>query len=95
MTGLIQNEQNTKMYCIIKAFYKTHGVTSTTSGTIFSADVWISGGQVIFQYRHGCIPLEAFASKKGRMPYIFTQTYNEIYRDEPNKIRILEFSSVI
>ena len=36
----------------------------TTSGTIFSADVWISGGQVIFQYKPGCIHLEAFASKK-------------------------------
>ena len=33
--------------------------TRTTSGTIFSADAWISGGQVIFR-----IPLEAFASNK-------------------------------
>ena len=35
----------------------------TTSGTIFSEDVQISGGQVIFQYKPGCIPLEAFGSK--------------------------------
>ena len=25
----------------------------TTSGVIFSADVWVSGGQVIFQYKPG------------------------------------------
>ena len=39
--------------------------TRTTSGTnlIFSADVWISDDQVIFQYKPGaCIPL-AIASK--------------------------------
>ena len=27
--------------------------TRTTSGTSYSADVWISGGHVIFQYKPG------------------------------------------
>ena len=54
-SGLIQNKTK---YCNIKAFYKTHGVYSTTNGTIFSTDVWISGSQVIFQYKP-----EAFAFK--------------------------------
>ena len=36
-----------------------------TSGTIFSADVWISGGQLTFNYKTWCISLEAFASKTG------------------------------
>ena len=41
--------------------------TRTTSGTIFSADVWISGYQVIFQYKPGAyIPLEVFASKNNK-----------------------------
>ena len=31
----------------------THSVYRTTSGTIFSMDVWISGSQVIFQYKPG------------------------------------------
>ena len=36
----------------------------TTSGTIFSADVWISGGQVgSFSIQTWCVPLEAFAYK--------------------------------
>ena len=35
---------------------------STISGTIFSANVYISRGQVIFQYKHGYISSEAFAS---------------------------------
>ena len=39
-------------YCNIKAFYKTRGVfILVTRGTIFSANVWINGGQVIFQYK--------------------------------------------
>ena len=38
--------------------------TRTTGGTIFSADVQISGGEVIFYYKPLCIPLEAKASKK-------------------------------
>ena len=50
-------------YCNIIAFYKTHGVYLYTSGTIFSADVWINGGQVIFSIQTWCIPLESFASK--------------------------------
>ena len=54
LTGLIQNETNTAY----KAFYKPHGVciheyTRTTNGTIFSADVWINGSQVIFQCKRG------------------------------------------
>ena len=47
LTGLIQNK--TKC-CDIKA-YKPTVYTRTTSGTILSADVWINGGQVIFQYK--------------------------------------------
>ena len=38
--------------------------TRTTSGTIFSSDVWISGGQGDFSLQTWCIPLEAFASNK-------------------------------
>ena len=37
--------------------------TRTTTGTIFSADVWISGGQMFFSIQTWCIPLGAFASK--------------------------------
>ena len=48
---------------ISKLFTKPAEYTRTTSGTIFSANVWISGGQVIFQHKTWCIPLEAFASK--------------------------------
>ena len=62
LTGLIQNEQYT---AISKHFTKSAEYTRTTSGTIFSADVKISGSQVIFQYKPGCIPLEAVASKNG------------------------------
>ena len=53
----IQNEHNTAIY--------QHFTTlrSTTFGTIFSADVWINGGQVIFHYKTWCILVEAFASK--------------------------------
>ena len=36
-----------------KYFTKSAEYTSTTSGTIFSVDVWISGSQVIFQYKPG------------------------------------------
>ena len=45
LTRLIQNEQNATIskHCTNSAEY-----TRTTSGTIFSAVVWISGGQVIF-----------------------------------------------
>ena len=50
MTGLIQNEQNTG---ISNHFTKFVEHTRTASGTIFSADVWISGGQVIFHYKPG------------------------------------------
>ena len=50
MTGLIQNEQNT---AVSKHFIKSAEYTRTTCGTIFSANVWISGGQVIFQYKPG------------------------------------------
>ena len=46
LTGLIQNEQNT---AILKHFTKRAQYIHTTSGTIFSADVYISGDQVIFQ----------------------------------------------
>ena len=48
MTGLIHNEQNT---AISKHFTKLGKYTSTTSGTIFSVDVLIRGGQVIFHYK--------------------------------------------
>ena len=50
LTGLIQNEQNT---AISKHFTKPAEYTRTISGIIFSADVWISGGQVIFQCKPG------------------------------------------
>ena len=50
LTGLIQYEQNT---AISRHLNKPAEVTRTTSGTIFSADVWISGGQVIFHYKPG------------------------------------------
>ena len=50
MTALIQKQ---KKYCDIKAFYKTHSVYCTNSGNIFSVDVYINGGQVIFQYKPG------------------------------------------
>ena len=50
MTGLIQNEQNS---ALSKYFIKPAEYTSTTSGATFSADVWISGGPVIFQYKPG------------------------------------------
>ena len=43
-------EQNT---AISKHFTKPADYFRTTSGTIFSADVLISGGQVIFQYKPG------------------------------------------
>ena len=46
-------KQNT---AISKHFTQSIVYTRTTNGTIFSADVWISGGQVSFQYK-------AFASK--------------------------------
>ena len=52
MTALIQNEQNT---AISKHFTKPAEYIRKTSGTIFSADVQISGGQMIFQYKPGCI----------------------------------------
>ena len=42
--------QNT---AISKHFTQPTGYTRTSSGTIFRANVWISGGQVIFQYKHG------------------------------------------
>ena len=60
MTGLIQSEQNTELS---KHFTIPAENTCTTSGTIFSADVWISGGRD-FSIQTWCIPLEAFASKK-------------------------------
>ena len=60
LTRLIQNEPNT---AISNHFTKPVAYIRKTSGTIFSTDVYISGGQVI-QYKHGCIPLEAFASNK-------------------------------
>ena len=47
LTGQIQNT------AISKHFTKPIVYTRTTSGTIFSADVWISGGQVIFQCKPG------------------------------------------
>ena len=59
ITGLIQNEQNILQYLSISQNPRS---ICTTSGTIFSADVLIGGGQVIFQYKTWCIPLEAFAS---------------------------------
>ena len=55
-------KQNT---AISKQFTKPTVYIRTTSGTIFSADVLISGGQVIFQYNPGA-PLDAFASKNFR-----------------------------
>ena len=63
LTELTQNDQNT---AISKHFTKSAEDTDTTSGTIFSADVWISGRQVIFflitNLAH--TPSEAFASKQ-------------------------------
>ena len=53
LTGLIQNK--TKNTAISKHFTKPTVYTHITSGTIFSADVWINGGQVIFQ-QTWCIP---------------------------------------
>ena len=47
---LIKIKQNT---AISKHFTKPKGYTRTTSGTIFRADVQISGGQVILQYKPG------------------------------------------
>ena len=44
LTGLIQNKTK---YCNINLY------THTTSGTIFSANVLLSGSQVIFQYEPG------------------------------------------
>ena len=59
--------------------------TRTTSGTILSADVWISGGQVIFQYKTWYIHLEAFASKNLQlfqyMQYHF-KSINMIHRKQ-------------
>ena len=45
VTRLIQNEQNTE---ILRYFIKLMGLYS-----IFSGDVWISGGQLIFHYKPG------------------------------------------
>ena len=63
LTGLIQNFKIKQNSAISKHFTKPHCVHSynqwnyfqcgTTSGTIFSADVWINGGQVNFQYKPG------------------------------------------
>ena len=49
LTGLIQNAQNT---AISKNFTKPEEDTRITGGTIFNADVWISGSQVIFYYKN-------------------------------------------
>ena len=43
-------KQNTT---ISKHFTKPTVYTHTTTGTIFSADVWINDGQMIFQYKPG------------------------------------------
>ena len=64
LTGLIQNKTK---YCHIKAFYKTR----TTSGTIFSADLLISGGHVIFQYKPGAYLLKLSLLKS--YLFIFTK----------------------
>ena len=53
---MIQNEQN---MAISRHFKKPAEYTRAMSGTIFSTDVLTSGGQVIFQYKTWCIPLEA------------------------------------
>ena len=46
---LKKSEQDLPQY---KNILQTCGVhVRTTSGLIFSADVWIRGGQVIFQYK--------------------------------------------
>ena len=50
-----------KLYQSIFFKKKPAEYTRTTSGTIFRADIWISGGQVIFHYKTWYIPLEAFA----------------------------------
>ena len=48
LTGMIQKVQNT---AISKHFTKSVEYTLTTSGTIFSTDIWINQG--IFQYKPG------------------------------------------
>ena len=59
MTKQIQNEQN---IAISKHLTKSAEYTRTTSGALFSANVWISGGE-FFHYKTCYIPLEDFASK--------------------------------
>ena len=46
-------KMNKILQYISKHFTKPAQCICTTSGTIFRADVWINGGQVIFQYKPG------------------------------------------
>ena len=79
LNGLIQNEQNTE---ISKHFTKSAEYTRTTSGTIFSTGVRLSGGQVFFSIQTWCIPLEAFASKNNPTTD-FCQLQNDIVINQP------------
>ena len=69
MTGLIQNEheheqKNATSKQFTKKPQKTAEYTRTTNGAIFSADVYISGGQVIFHYKTWCITFQSFLKIK-------------------------------
>ena len=57
------------------------------SGTIFSADVQISGGQVIFQYKHGCIPVYGV---DGSLHFTLP-SMNRLNQNEPATFAILLF----
>ena len=48
---------------ISRHFIKPVEYTHTTSGTIFIADVWISGQVILTHYKTWRIPLGVFASK--------------------------------
>ena len=65
LTELIQNKTK---YCNIKAFYKPMVYTHTTSGNIFSANVWISGSEVIFQYKPAAFTANIIVSNKNTSP---------------------------
>ena len=77
--------QNKTKYGNIKAFYKTHVYTRTTSGTILSVDVWINGGQVIFQYKPGAYLSKVSLLKimDGKLPPIFIISVEDMFSVKP------------
>ena len=52
LTGLIQNNTAISKHFTKSTVYDPPVYDRTTSGTIFSADVWINGGQLIFSIQN-------------------------------------------